>query len=116
MKGGLVMSDNMNKLGNDIFEIRNRIDETVWDTECVGDETIKKYERDNPGSKLETFHKENSESLVWRTGDLNSFGPILFSFDRKTIYNLFTDWDKLTEEQKQIFRKENPVLAGLKGH
>lgn len=42
-------------------------------------------------------------------------GPYLFSFDQETIFNFWTDYpDKLTPEQIEIFKKENPVMAALK--
>lgn len=41
-------------------------------------------------------------------------GDFDFSFDKKTIYNLFSEWDKLTDEQKALLRKEYPVMAALK--
>ena len=35
-----------------------------------------------------------------------------FSFDKKTVFNMFADYPyKLTEEQKRIFDKENPYWA-----
>ena len=39
-------------------------------------------------------------------------GVFLFSFDKKTIFNLFQDYPhKLSPEQKQIFDRENPEWA-----
>lgn len=39
-------------------------------------------------------------------------GEWLFSFDKKTVFNMFADYPKaLTPEQKQIFDKENPEWA-----
>ena len=39
----------------------------------------------------------------------------LFSFDQETIFNFWTDYpDKLTPEQIEIFKKENPIMAELK--
>jgi hypothetical protein len=35
----------------------------------------------------------------------------LFSFDKKIIFNFFAEYETLTEEQKEIFRKENPILV-----
>ena len=46
---------------------------------------------------------------------LGSKGEFLFSFDKKSIFNFFTDYpDKLSDEQIEIFKKEQPMLAELK--
>ncbi len=51
----------------------------------------------------------------WWSSPKGQIGEYLVSFDKKKYYYFFRDWDKLTEEQKNIIRKENPVLARLKG-
>ena len=39
-------------------------------------------------------------------------GPIFFSFDLLTVFNLWSDYPwNLTPEQKKIFDKENPFWA-----
>ena len=59
---------------------------------------MKKYE----------FYKENKGDLIYWVSNSN-IGEHLFSFDKKTIFNLFTDYPhKLTKEQKKIFDQENP--------
>jgi len=61
------------------------------------------------------FYKDNENDLVWwveQSPEDQQFGVIQFSFDRKTVYNLFQDYPyKLTPEQKAIFDKENPFWA-----
>lgn len=58
---------------------------------------------------LSDFHKENENDVIWWTEDLESVGEILFSFDKKKIFNLFRDYPyNLTDEQIKIFNKENP--------
>ena len=63
-----------------------------------------------------TFYRDSRKSLIyWVDAEDDSVGPILFSFDKKTVFNFWTDYpEKLTAEQIQIFKKENPVLAALK--
>jgi len=55
------------------------------------------------------FKKHKSDKIWWvNTGKL---GVHEFTFDKETIFNLYQDYDKLTNEQKYIFAKENPFLA-----
>ncbi len=61
------------------------------------------------------FYKENEDDKIWWVETSNSIGEYLFTFDKKTIFNFFSDYpDKLTKEQIEIFKKENPSLAELK--
>lgn len=55
------------------------------------------------------FVKNNPSDLIWWVDDLDIIGVWAFSFDRKTIFNMYEDYPwKLTPEQKAIFDKENP--------
>lgn len=63
---------------------------------------------------LSDFYKDNENSKIWRIDDMDSVGKFLFSFDKKTIYNFWEDYDKLTAEQKTIFDEEFPAMAALK--
>ena len=63
---------------------------------------------------LGDFYKESENSEIWLIDDLDEIGQFLFSFDKKTIYNFWTDYDKLSDEQKAIFDKEFPTMAALK--
>lgn len=59
------------------------------------------------------FYKENEKSRIWWVHSKLK-GLILFSFDKKKIYNLYKDYPKnLTKEQLEIFKKENPLLAEI---
>ena len=63
----------------------------------------------------EDWHKQDEKDLIWYTGKIDSVGEILFTFDKKTVFNFWQDYpEKLTPEQIRIFKKENPVLAELK--
>ena len=58
------------------------------------------------------FYKENPDDQIYWIDNPESKGEHLFSFDKKTIFNLFADYPyKLTKEQKEIFDKENPYWA-----
>ena len=61
------------------------------------------------------FYKDNESDLIWWVDNSDIKGEFLFSFDKKTIFNFFADYPaKLTKEQIDIFRKEQPMLAELK--
>ncbi len=74
---------------------------------------LEEYEKQQK-IELSPFYKKTPNSKIWWTSAIDIFGLYLFSFDRKKIYNFFSDWDELTEEQKELFRKEEPSLAKLK--
>ena len=58
------------------------------------------------------FYKNNPSDVIWWVDNPETVGEWLFSFDRKTIFNMFADYPhKLTPEQKAIFDKENPRWA-----
>lgn len=55
------------------------------------------------------FYKEHKSDKVWWVDTVDKIGKYLFSFDRKKIYNLFSDYpQKLSSEEKAVFDKENP--------
>lgn len=58
------------------------------------------------------FYKNNPSDVIWWVDNPETVGEWLFSFDKKTIFNMFADYPhKLTAEQKAIFDKENPNWA-----
>ena len=64
--------------------------------------------------KSKDFYKENQTDLIWWVDNPDANGVWEFSYDRKTVFNLFSDYPyKLTPEQKQIFDKENPYWANF---
>ena len=55
------------------------------------------------------FYKQNDTDRIWWVDTVDNIGLYLFSFDRKKIYNLFSDYPhKLSAEEKRIFDEENP--------
>ena len=55
------------------------------------------------------FYKENDTDRIWWVNTVDRIGLYLFSFDRKKIYKLFSDYPhKLSAEEKRIFDEENP--------
>lgn len=55
------------------------------------------------------WYKNNTNDKIWWQDVPDQTGLWLFSFDKKTIFNMFEDYPhNLTEEQKMIFDKENP--------
>ena len=58
------------------------------------------------------FYKNKKSDKVYWVDNYDMVGQHLFSFDKKTIFNLFADYPhKLTPEQRAIFDKENPYWA-----
>lgn len=58
------------------------------------------------------FYKNNRGDKIWWVDNSATVGEWLFTFDKKTIFNMFSDYpDKLTLEQKELFDKENPYWA-----
>ena len=59
------------------------------------------------------WYKENpNDKIYWIDNSNDVKGEFVFSFDKKTTFNLFADYPhKLTAEQKSIFDKENPYWA-----
>lgn len=60
------------------------------------------------------WYKEEKGDKIWWKETPGIIGEFIFSFDRIHEYNFFRDYEKLTPEQKEIFKKENPGLARLK--
>ena len=62
----------------------------------------------------DNWYKNEDSDTIWWLEVPDNDGDWLFSFDKKTIFNMFADYpQKLTPEQKAIFDKENPQLAIL---
>lgn len=59
------------------------------------------------------WYKENpNDKIYWLDNSNDVKGEFVFSFDKKTTFNLFADYPhKLTAEQKAIFDKENLYWA-----
>ena len=61
------------------------------------------------------FYKRKPTDAVWwvDTAIWEEDGLMLFSFDRKKVYNLYQDYPKLPPDLKAIFDKDNPELVRL---
>lgn len=58
------------------------------------------------------FYKNELTDSIWWVENSDTVGEWLFSFDKKTVFNMFADYPHaLTAEQKEIFDKENPHWA-----
>ena len=58
------------------------------------------------------FYKNKKSDKVYWVDNIDSVGKHLFSFDKQTVFNLFADYPhNLTNEQREIFDKENPYWA-----
>ena len=62
-----------------------------------------------------TLYKNNKSDLISYVDTGDTEGKILFTFDGVKIFNFWTDYpERLTPEQIEIFKRENPILAELK--
>lgn len=58
------------------------------------------------------YIKEHHGDKVWWVDDPDDIGTYRFTFDKKRIFTLFSDYPwKLTAEQKKVFDQENPYWA-----
>ena len=58
------------------------------------------------------WYKNKKGDRIWWLENPEKVGEMIFSFDRKTEYNLFRDYpEKLTKQQRRIFERENPYWA-----
>lgn len=63
------------------------------------------------------FYKNKENDKIWRIDKIDSVGEFLFSFDKKKIYNFWSDYpDKLSKEEKNIFDLEYPYMSRLKSY
>lgn len=59
-----------------------------------------------------TKDEDKPNNIVWEVEEIGSIGKLLFSFDKKKIYNLWQDYPyNFTAEEKRIFDKEYPYWA-----
>lgn len=62
-----------------------------------------------------SFHKKRN-SRVWWVGIPGDIGTKLFTFDKRKIYSYYLDYpDKLTPEEREIFKENEPFWAKFKG-
>ena len=55
------------------------------------------------------YKNDPKDEIWWLDNADEKIGVWIFSFDKKTTFNMFADYPhKLTPEQKEIFDKENP--------
>ncbi len=61
------------------------------------------------------LYKYNVNDKISYVDDTEKLGEILFTFDGVKVFNFWQDYpEKLTPEQIEVFKKENPILAALK--
>ena len=55
------------------------------------------------------FYKKKDNDKIWSVEEIWYIGKLLYSFNKKNIYNLWTDYPhNFTKEEKELFDKENP--------
>ena len=58
------------------------------------------------------WSKQSPDDKIWWLDNEDVKGEFVFSFDKKTMFNLFQDYPwKLTPAQKELFDRENPYWA-----
>lgn len=58
------------------------------------------------------FKEDPGNKIWWLDNGDEVTGEFIFSFDKKKQFNLFADYPhNLTQEQREIFDKENPYWA-----
>ena len=58
------------------------------------------------------YYKDKKTDKIWWKNTSDCDGEFVFSFDKKTDFNMFADYPaKLTTEQKRTFDEENPFWA-----
>ncbi|MBT8990375.1 hypothetical protein BTH78_08655, partial [Lactobacillus delbrueckii subsp. bulgaricus] len=56
-----------------------------------------------------TFYRNKRGDKIWRVDRVDEIGGIEVSFDKKKIYNLWTDYlSKFSAEEIEIIKKEMP--------
>jgi len=71
------------------------------DTEIVRDDLYEFYK-----------DEDHPDNVVWEVDHIGFIGELLFSFDKKKIYNLWQDYPhNFTPEEKEIFDREYPYWA-----
>ena len=83
-----------------------------WTKEVIQKDLNQLEDGTNRISNSLEFYKKNESDTIWWIENPDAIGEHLFTFDKKKIYNLFRDYPaQLTQEEKQIFDKENPYWA-----
>lgn len=58
------------------------------------------------------YKNDPHDKIWWLNNETETKGEWIFTFDKKTFFNMFADYpEKLTPEQKKIFDEENPYWA-----
>lgn len=94
--------DNLSPEEKEIFDEENPDWVEYFDDRSEGINLLYRFWKDHENDRV--WHAK--KRWVWERG------PIEFSFDRKKIYNFWTDYPwKFTPEEKEIFDKEQPYWA-----
>ena len=66
-------------------------------------------ELETPNTNNYIYYKKNNNDLIWWIRNQGQKGELLFSFDKKKIFNAWIDYPyNLTKEEKDIFDRKNP--------
>ena len=106
-KGNIKLNDTL-KLYKDVLDAMEDWNITLINNEKK--ETVNQID-EKTGNGM-SFIKKKDDDIIWWVEKSDTIGDNLFTFDKKKVFNLFSDYPyKLTKEEKEIFDKENPYWA-----
>ena len=105
---------NPGKIGDIVFSFNKKTEFYLFGDYpgSLTEEQREIFDKENPRwakfiKDTEWYKQDETDTIWWK--DNGRIGEHIFSFDKKTEFNLFADYPyKLTKEQKEIFDKENP--------
>lgn len=96
-----------------LFGLDRYVEDGVY-SQGLSEEDIKAFEEHTKMRRQNKpeFYKNEPTDAIWWINTSDEKGVWEFSFDKKVVFNLFSDYPhKLTAEQKEIFDRENPFWA-----
>lgn len=104
-----IMMELVGRLPESFVKVLDRFDGLKWQDRLPAPTDCTEY------GLLSDFYKKDDNRKVWWIDALEQKGPLLFSFDRKKIYNYWRDYpSNLTPEEVKIFQEDEPYWANFR--